>query len=81
MTQFVKCRFNAWDQRTYTYANDGEPVEPGDFVKVADARNPDSWKRVEVMEVTDQAPPFACKPVLGKLTGEDVDQALLNKAG
>ena len=80
MPQFVKCRFNAWDQRHYTYVNEGDPVDVGDFVKVADARDPDSWKRVEVMELTDEEPPFACKPILGLVTGEDTDAAI-SKAG
>lgn len=79
MTQFIKCRFRPLDTRTYTYANDGDPVAPGDFVKVADARS-DGWKRVEVVSVTDKAPPFACKPILGKITGEDTDAAILDAA-
>ena len=66
MTQFVKCRFGPMDTRLYTYRNAGEPVLPGDFIKVADARGGDgAWKRVEVVEVTDEVPPFDCKPILG----------------
>ena len=80
MTQFVKCRFRPADTRLYTYINEGDPVAPGDFVKVADARDPnDGWKRVEVMEVTSEEPPFACKPILGLITGEDVDAAITRK--
>ncbi|PTR06395.1 MULTISPECIES: hypothetical protein [unclassified Novosphingobium] len=64
MPQYVSCRFRPTDTRTYTYVHDGAPLKPGDMVKVADARS-DSWKRVEVVAVSDEAPPFTCKPVLG----------------
>jgi hypothetical protein len=77
--QYVACKFRASDARTYTYHNDGEPVAPGDFVKVADARS-DGWKRVEVVSVSDAAPSFPTKPILGKITGEDTDSAILDKA-
>lgn len=66
MRQYVACRFNPWDQRTYTYHNDGPPVAVGDFAKVTD-RSGDGWKRVEVMKVTDEAPPFETKPILEKI--------------
>ena len=79
--QFVACRFGPIDSRRYTYVNNGDPVEVGDFVKVADARNPDAgWKRVEVMAITDQAPAFECKPILIKITGEDTDEAIQRRA-
>lgn len=77
--QFVKCRFRPADTRLYTYINEGEPVAVGDWVKVPDSRS-DGWKRVEVMELTDEEPPFACKPILGKITGEDTDAAILAKS-
>lgn len=64
MPQFVACKFRPEDSRTYTYTWDGEPLQPGDFVKVADARS-DGWKRVTVVSITDEAPTFACKPILG----------------
>lgn len=63
--QYVKCKFRAADTRLYTYEWDGEPLNPGDIVKVADNRDPTAWKRVTVVETTDEAPPFACKPILG----------------
>ncbi len=72
-TQFCKCTFRDGDVRSYTYANDGEPVAPGDLVSVADSRDPDSWKRVRVVEVSDEAPPFACKPVLGRVEDDTTD--------
>lgn len=62
--QFVIVKFRITDTRTYTYANDGEPVNDGDVVRVADARA-DGWKKVYVVSVTDEAPAFECKPILG----------------
>ena len=79
MPQFIKVRFGPLDERRYTYLNDGDPVAVGDFVKVPDARNPDSWKRVEVMEVDVEEPNFACKAILGKVTGEDADNRINSK--
>lgn len=64
-TQFVKCVFKPGDSRAYTYANDGEPVVVGDIVKVPDNRS-GGFKRVEVIDVTDEEPSFACKPIIGK---------------
>ena len=76
MPQFIKCRFSPVDSRRYTYLNEGERVEVGDFVKVPDARH-DGRKRVEVMEVDVEEPQtFTCKPILGKLTGQDLDEAI-----
>jgi hypothetical protein len=75
MRQFVAVRFRPEDQRTYTYANDGPPVTVGDQVKVPDNRS-DGWKRVEVVAIVDK-PRFECKLILGKVTGEDVDEKLL----
>lgn len=69
MTQFVTCKFRPTDTRTYTYVNDGDPVAPGDMVKVPD-RSGDGWQRVEVVAIIDQAPPFECKPILGKIEPE-----------
>jgi len=66
MRKFVKVKFRTEDTRTYTYTWDGEPLAEGDMVKVADNRS-DGWKRVTVVEITDEEPPFACKPILGKV--------------
>ena len=71
--QFVKCVFKAGDSRKYTYANEGDPVAPGDWVKVPDNRS-DSWKKVLVVDVTDEAPPFTCKPILGIYSAEDAER-------
>lgn len=62
--QYAACKFRPEDTRSYTYEWDGEPLKPGDIVKVAD-RSGGGWKRVTVVTVSDQAPPFACKPILG----------------
>jgi hypothetical protein len=72
---FVACKFRSTDTRTYTYEWSGEPLAPGDFVKVED-KSGDGWKRVEVVSITDQAPPFTCKPILGKI---DPDAEILAK--
>lgn len=77
--QYVVCKFREYDIRTYTYHNDGEPVQPGDYVKVADARS-DGWKRVQVVSITSDTPSFPTKPILGKITGEDTDSAILDRA-
>lgn len=68
-TQFVACKFRISDTRTFTYANDGTPVKDGDVVRVPD-RSGDGWKKVYVVSVTDEAPPFECKPILGLHTEE-----------
>lgn len=68
--QYAACKFRPTDTRTYTYHYDGvEILVPGDDVKVPDARE-DGWKRVYVVEVTDEAPSFPTKPILGKLDPE-----------
>lgn len=69
-SQYVACRFNPWDRRTYTYTWDGEPLAAGDEVKVPDNKS-DGWKRVTVVSVTDKAPPFACKSILGRAPSRD----------
>lgn len=75
--QFVKCKFRPDDSRAYTYANEGEAVAKGDWVKVSD-KSGEGWKRVLVESVTDEVPPFACKPILGLYTAEDAaDEAML----
>ena len=67
--QYIACKFRPEDTRTYTYHNDGNPVRVGDFVKVADNRS-DGWKRVEVVALLDNAPPFETKELLGKVEEE-----------
>lgn len=61
--QFVVCRFKPWDQRTYTYHNDGEPVAAGDSVMVETKKG---LATVEVMSVTADEPPFETKAIVGR---------------
>ena len=75
--KYVQCKFRREDTRSYTYTWDGEPLAPGDMVKVADARS-DGWKRVEVVSISDEAPKFPCKPILGKLEPEPAAEPNLN---
>lgn len=77
MPQFIKCRFSPVDARLYTYIDPEGDVVVGDFVKAPDARDPIAWKRVEVMEIGVAEPSFACKAILGKVTGRDTDSAIL----
>lgn len=77
MTQFVSVKFRPTDKRSYTYSNEGDPVSVGDFVKVPDSRE-DGWKRVEVVAVTDAAPSFPTKPILGLAPEQPPEDDLLN---
>lgn len=61
--QYVACKFRESDTRSYTYAWDGDPFAPGDVACVED-RSGDGWKKVFVVGVSDEAPPFQCKPIL-----------------
>jgi len=63
--QFVACKFRPGDRRSYTYHWDGEPLAPGDEVKVPD-KSGDGWIRVIVDSVSWANPPFPTKPILGK---------------
>ncbi|MES2289321.1 MAG: hypothetical protein V4530_06235 [Pseudomonadota bacterium] len=62
--QFVIAKFRESDTRSYTYHNDGEPVAAGDVVRVEDRGG--GSKKVYVVDVNDQEPPFPTKPILGK---------------
>jgi hypothetical protein len=62
MTQFVAVQFGGAG-RSYTYRNDGKPVAVGDSVVVA-SRGGEAT--VKVLEITDEAPPFATKPIIRK---------------
>ncbi|NIJ18456.1 hypothetical protein FHS95_000125 [Sphingomonas naasensis] len=72
-TLFVACKFRPEDSRSYTYEWTGEPLAPGDMVKVPD-KSGDGWKAVTVASVTDEAPPFACKPILGRYNPDEVPE-------
>lgn len=82
MTKYVAVKFKPEDSRTYTYSWDGPDLFPGDRVKVADNRDPSAWKRVTVVSVSDEAPPFACKPILGRVedAAEPSDLDILDSA-
>lgn len=62
--QFVAIKFRATDNRTFTYHNDGEPVSPGDLIRIPD-KSGEGWKRVTVESVTLVAPTFQTKPIVG----------------
>jgi hypothetical protein len=61
---YVACKFRPEDSKAFTYEWEGEPLKSGDIVKVPDARS-NGWKRVTVVSIADEAPPFPCKPILG----------------
>ncbi len=63
--QYVAVKFHLTDRSTYTYHNDGEPVNVGDEVKVPDHRTND-WKRVTVVGVRGiQRGHYETKAILG----------------
>lgn len=68
--QYVAVKFRTSDVRQYTYVWDGEPLTEGDQVRVED-RHGDGWKVVYVVSTTNEAPPFACKPILGRHVEEE----------
>lgn len=59
--QYVTCKFNPWDHRTYTYHNDGPRLEPGAKVVVETARG---QTEVIVETVDVPQPKFATKPIV-----------------
>ena len=59
--QYVKCTF-APGGRAYTYHWDGEPVKVGNQVE---AVTRDGKKKLTVVGVSEDSPPFATKPILG----------------
>lgn len=72
--KYIACKFRKEDTRSYTYSYEGpETFVPGDEVQVPDNRS-DGWKRVYVVSVSDEAPSFPCKPILGRAPAkEDID--------
>lgn len=60
-TQYIAVRFRPQDGRSYTYHNDGEPVEVGDRVSVSTSRGEAT---VEVIEIIAEAPPFITKSII-----------------
>lgn len=78
--QFVAVKFRKGETRTYTYHNDGEPVAPGDQVKVA-ARSGDGWSRVFVDSVSLIPPRFTTKAIIGRIEPEAEGDLLSNQGG
>lgn len=76
--QFVVAKFRESDTRAYTYHNDGEPVAAGDVVRVTD-RSGEGWKKVFVVSVNNETPPFATKPIIGRHV-EDVREDAFDDA-
>lgn len=63
--QYVVVKFRPGDRRSYTYSNPGEPVKVGDRVKVPGKTPDEGWAALDVIEVHNIKPPFACKDILG----------------
>lgn len=62
--QFVAVKFRSSDAKAWTYHWDGTPVACGDVVKVP-PRFGSGWQRAVVHAITDEAPAFETKPILG----------------
>ncbi len=62
--QFVAVKFRPSDKRTWTYHNDRAPVACGDVVKVP-PRFGSGWQRATGHEITDEAPAFETKAIMG----------------
>lgn len=69
MTQYLACKFRPTDSRTYTYSWDGEQLAVGDKVQVESPRD-EGKMTVEVADIVAK-PPFATKPILGKVPVEE----------
>lgn len=65
--QYVAVQFKPWDQRSYTYRNDGDPVAIGDKVLVATSKGEQT---VDVVSLPTEQPPFATKAIIGKAPAE-----------
>lgn len=81
--QFVAVKFHRSDKRQYTYHWDGDPIAPGDKVKVPQA-SPPGWRTLTVESVSWANPPFATKAIIGKVeepAPAPVQTALFSEAG
>lgn len=79
--QFVEVKFSPGDRRAYTYHWDGEPLLPGQKVKVPQA-SPPGWRALTVESVSWANPPFATKAILGKVEEAPASQTgLFPEAG
>jgi hypothetical protein len=70
--QFVAVLFKPWDQRSYTYHNDGEPVAIGDQVIVDTNKG---RQTVTVSALPTEQPSFPTKPIVGKAPPPDEPQS------
>lgn len=64
MSRFARCQFGE-SGRAYTYDTNGHEVAIGDKVQVPTPRG--ETVIVKVVELTDEEPPFATKPIIGKV--------------
>lgn len=66
--QYVTVKFKEAEKRAYTFHNDGEPLKPGDEVKLPSrgSKDPDAWSRGYVATVNVEKPSaFETKGVMG----------------
>lgn len=68
--QFIRIAYRENDDRTYTFHNDGDPVEPGDVVHLRDGRDPTRTVRGYVRGITEE-PPFPTKGIICKLEDDE----------
>lgn len=62
--QYVACQFSPGDHRTYTYHNDGDPVDVGDRVRVPCRKGE---RPVTVAAIVGVEPSFQTKAILGRV--------------
>lgn len=62
--KYVRVTFQPGAAKSYSYklADPTWDPKPGDEGKVDDAKG-EGWKRVYVVDVTTDVPPFQCKPI------------------
>lgn len=70
--QYVNCKFNPWDRRSYCYHFDldsgAHQLKPGDVVIV---ETKDGEAPVTVESLVEKAPKFKTKPVLRRSDDQD----------
>ncbi len=59
--QYLAIKFREWDDRTYTYHNDGPPVAVGDTVEVPTKK---SKAAVKVLSLPTEVPPYETKSII-----------------
>jgi hypothetical protein len=77
MRQFVQVKFPRGG-RLYTYHNDGDPVVPGDQVKIA-GRGDDGWQAAHVDAISFTKPAFDTKPIMGRVDPAQPDLLAANE--